>query len=148
MMWSGPCSERKEERMEWDPTTHIIYFYISEFMVYYLITYNFQNYILYLLDQNYFPKDKFLQRRKYKRNDDGIGIYWLFASLSLSFIINSNPKNEEYCIFIILSSHNILLPLYLGPILTLHSLLTLFAPIDCKDGFVENIIMKNCRFKL
>lgn len=35
MMWSGPCSERKEERMEWDPTTHIIYFYISEFMVYY-----------------------------------------------------------------------------------------------------------------
>lgn len=57
-------------------------------------------------------------------------------------------KNEEYCIFIILSSHNILLPLYLGPILTLHSLLTLFAPIDCKDGFVENIIMKNCRFKL
>lgn len=38
----------------------------------------------------------------------------MFASLSLSFIINSNPKNEEYCIFIILSSHNILLPLYLG----------------------------------
>lgn len=38
--------------------------------------------------------------------------------------------------------------LYLGPILTLHSLLTLFAPIDCKDGFVENIIMKNCRFML
>ena len=34
--------------------------------------------------------------------------------------------------------------LYLGPILTLHSLLTLFAPIDCKDGFVENIICISC----